>query len=211
MTNGTFPAADVDAWVERIRGPMRKTLEGVIALGDVLIQAKEALPHGEYLSAVRLAGLEPRVAQMFTRIAQNPVLTDAKYLSCLPLEYSKLYMLTQISDTTLKKALRTGHITATMQTRDVQELVRMANAAALPSLEQIPKWAGVTLLGDGAEPYYADEQAVQVHGDLRDVLPLIPDESAHLFCATRHTPRNTPGRMASSPKKRSGSSYRVVR
>ena len=181
MITGSVPNANVGFWVERIRVPMRKTLGGVFALGDVLIQAKEALPHGEYLLAVKIAGFEPRVAQMFTRIAQNSVLTDAKYLSCLPLEYSKLYMLTQLSDISLRRALRSGHITPTMRTRDVQELVRMANVTALPPLRRLPKCAGVMLLGDGVEPYYADKRSTQVLGDLRDVLPQIPDDSAHLF------------------------------
>ena len=61
---GSASNADVGLWVERIRVPMRKTVGGVFALGKVLIQAKQALPHGEYLSAVKIAGLEPRVAQM---------------------------------------------------------------------------------------------------------------------------------------------------
>jgi hypothetical protein len=182
MGRDSSPRADVAVWAERIKSPMRKTLGGIFALGDVLIRAKDALPHGEYLSAVRLAGLEPRVAQMHTRIAKNQVLTNESSFAYLPPDYSKLYLLTQLSDASLKKALRAGHITPTMQTRDVAVLIRAMKIAELPPLKVIPKRVGINqFFGDGVDPYYSDESAAQVHGDLRDVLPQIPDESAHLF------------------------------
>jgi hypothetical protein len=43
------PAALADLWAGRVRASMRKTFTGVLETGKILLQAKAALPHRQWL------------------------------------------------------------------------------------------------------------------------------------------------------------------
>lgn len=115
--------ACVTAWAERIRAQMNKTLEDILELGTLLIECKTSLPDGQYLATLDLVGLDHRVAQMYARIARNPVLTNAKTFSHLPPHYSKLNLLAHLDDADLQQAVDEGRVWPSMKVKDVKALV----------------------------------------------------------------------------------------
>lgn len=73
-----------ERWAERIQRAMARSVDAVVATGQTVAECKASLPHGQFLDAVRLAGMEPRAASMHLRIAENPVLANGIHGSVLP-------------------------------------------------------------------------------------------------------------------------------
>ena len=65
------PTSTVEAWSSRIRSSLERSVEAILDTGRLLQAAKDELPHGQFLVAVELAGLSPRMTQMFLSVAAN--------------------------------------------------------------------------------------------------------------------------------------------
>ena len=122
-TNSYAGDKRVAVWAKRIRAPMRKTIEGLIETGNVLAECKAALEHGQYLTALDLVGFNIRRAQKLTRIARNPILSNASNFTHLPPCVESLYLLSRLDDADLQGALETGRIRPDTRLREVQTLL----------------------------------------------------------------------------------------
>ena len=56
---------------------MRKSFAETMEVGRLLIQAKAAVDHGEWLPLLRSVGLHERTAQMWMRVVRNPRFANA--------------------------------------------------------------------------------------------------------------------------------------
>jgi len=155
----------VARWAKRLRVPLGKSVDGIFDFGESLIQCKADVGHGSYLEVLGEVGVEPRVAQMYTKVATNAVLSNAKFFSHLPPLYSALYVLTRLDDKTLERVLSKGMVTPSSTTKQISDLVARETATVRNTRVKASESELVTLH----------------HGDLRDVLPTLPDESVAVF------------------------------
>lgn len=119
----TAPVAARADFAQRIAARWSNTLESVLAAGRILGEAKEALPHGEFLGLVR--GDLPfgeRTAQMLMRIAADKKITNAQHVSHLPPSWGTLYQLAQLDEASFAVALAEGRINPDMERKDAERL-----------------------------------------------------------------------------------------
>jgi hypothetical protein len=98
----------VAAWAERIRPHLTGAVGSIIAAGRELIEAKAALPHGQFGPLLAQLGLSPQHAQRFMRVADHPVLSNASPGRHLPASVTVLDELTRVPDEDLADALDRG-------------------------------------------------------------------------------------------------------
>jgi hypothetical protein len=96
-SRNTAPRANT--WAAQIRAAWQSSLDGILEAGRLLIAAKAALAHGEFLAMVESdLPFGPRTAQRLMAIADDPRLTNATHVSLLPPNWGTLYELTKLDD-----------------------------------------------------------------------------------------------------------------
>ena len=111
-------------WADQIRARHQATVEGFLDVGRLLIEAKAALPHGEFEAMVESdLPFGARTAQRLMAIASHPILTRATHVSVLPAAWGTLYELTKLPDDIIEAALADGSITPRMERKDVARLL----------------------------------------------------------------------------------------
>lgn len=117
-------APDRAGFAARIGEAWESARRSFLAAGRALIEARAALPHGEFGDMVD--GDLPfgrRTAERLMRIARDDRLTNATRLSLLPPHWGTWYRLTQLSDAGLDAAFRTGAIRPDMEEPDAARLL----------------------------------------------------------------------------------------
>ena len=110
---------DATYYAAVINSEWRKSVQGVLEVGRLLIQAKEKCEHGEFLRLFKgheNAVSEPvpfseRTAERLIAVASNPVISDPTHVSDLPQSWGTLYELTKLDDETLIAGIKAGEIT----------------------------------------------------------------------------------------------------
>ena len=98
---------EINVFTTRFRNALKKSVEGIIEAGRVLIEAKNDLEHGEFIDWVvndlrfglRKDGGRPadlRKAQMLMFLARNEVISNACHWHAFPPSPRTLWELTQI-------------------------------------------------------------------------------------------------------------------
>lgn len=117
---------------ERFEGSTRDTVEAALALGRDLIEAKAALPHGQF--GRLFADHEDAVAKpmpfnwkwanRLMAMARHPVISNSHHGGNLPADINALDMLARLSEEELSEAIETGKVTRSTTRREVRELIR---------------------------------------------------------------------------------------
>jgi hypothetical protein len=82
------------ALTRRFRNAWKMGVSGIIQAGQVLLDGKEQLAHGEWLGWLHKdLKLHERRAQMLMLVASHPVLSNANHASHLPASWTTLYAL----------------------------------------------------------------------------------------------------------------------
>jgi hypothetical protein len=109
-------------WAGRITASWQQAVQSIIQTGRLLIQAKDDLDHGEF-SGMELP-FSARTAQMLMKIADHPVLSNAKHVSHLPPSWGTLYQLTHLPDEALETLLADGTINCDLERKDAEEIIK---------------------------------------------------------------------------------------
>ena len=123
----TLPATRSD-FVERIAIAWRKTVDAILEVGRLLIDAKKKLPRQFQAMVEKDLPFGVRTAQMLMAIAQHDRLCNANLRSHLPPSWRALYELSQLSEGEFDKALRQGFIHPEMTVNEASGLVHGAEA-----------------------------------------------------------------------------------
>jgi hypothetical protein len=107
-----------DQWAAIITKEVGAAVRQIIEVGACLFQAKLELPHGEWArmfkgrpnAVARPVPFTVRTAQMFMKIAEHPILSDAKHVSRLPASWGTLYQLATLPEPILQAALTDGRV-----------------------------------------------------------------------------------------------------
>lgn len=156
----------------RINEAWQKSVTGIIETGQLLIEAKKAVGHGAWLYMFSEANesrvnFTPRIAQILTKTAANPLISNASNCSYLPASYRTLYDLSRLPDDVLHKAFADGRITPEMQRKDIKAL--------LPRATMRNEWR------DAPAEISRSVADDIVFGDFREMCADLPDDSVDLI------------------------------
>jgi hypothetical protein len=114
-----------EQWAGKIKAQIGKSVESIIGIGRMLIEAKAQLPHGEW-GRMFDDGLLPfshRSASCLMAIADNPVLSNSHHGANLPPSWRTLYDLARLPEPVLQNAFRDGLITPALERHEVRALL----------------------------------------------------------------------------------------
>jgi hypothetical protein len=116
-------SAEAKPWAERICIAWQKTTEHIIQTGQLLLAARDELPHGSFQAMVESdLPFDVRTAQMLMKIAEHPVISNAKHVSLLPPSWGTLYQLALLPPAILEQHIEEGTITPDMERKDAAAL-----------------------------------------------------------------------------------------
>lgn len=115
-----------NSWPSQIRDAWNKTRDGIIRVGQLLIEAKDSLPHGEFGQMIdKELPFGSHTAQRLMTIARDQRLLNAAHGAVLPNSWRTLYELSRLDDDTFQEALSGGKIHADMERKDVRNLTKL--------------------------------------------------------------------------------------
>ena len=93
-------------WPSRISARWQQSVEAVLDVGQMLLDAKAELEHGSFEAMVEDdLPFGSRTARMLMSIASHPVLSNRKHVSVLPASWGTLYDLSRLPDAKLSRAI----------------------------------------------------------------------------------------------------------
>ena len=98
---------DIKDWANKINTAYELGVANILAVGDELIAAKQALGHGNFekMFTIRKVRFNKRQAEKYMRIARHSVLSDTNQSAFLPPKLNILYPLSGVSESTLLTVL----------------------------------------------------------------------------------------------------------
>lgn len=131
-------AMAVEEWAARIRPHLGQAVESIVAAGEELIAAREAIPHGGWGRLCAEVGLHPRTAHRFMSIARNPVLANRTHASELPPAWTTLYELARLEPEQLEHAIEDGRVTPELGRGQAKNLADRGYRRQLQPAEPAP-------------------------------------------------------------------------
>ena len=130
----------ISAWEKKIRAAWQKSIAAIFEVGDLLIAAKQELPHGQFQAMVDNAlPFRPRTAERLMAIAADKRLRNPTHVSHLPSSWGTLYELTKLSDERVAELLADGTINSEMARADIMQVERpMLDIHTLPASASRP-------------------------------------------------------------------------
>lgn len=114
---------DPEAWALRISKRWQASIDAIIQTGRLLLEAKEALPHGAFGNMIQSdLPFGARTAQMLMAIATDKRLSNPKHVSHLPASWGTLHALTQLSDEEFDRGVQEQIIRPDMERKEVEIL-----------------------------------------------------------------------------------------
>jgi N6-adenosine-specific RNA methylase IME4 len=193
--NGILADAQIDFWAGRLRASMRKTFTSVLETGEILIRARAALPHGQWLPMLAKAGLRPRRAQIWMEVFRNPRFANANPDSLLPPCLTTLYQIGKLPDDVFQRLCADGTINPTVTRVTIKAInrrlgrkvdeQRILKLVPVPgkfrSLLIDPPWQSAATWGSRACPYATMKQEELLNLPVREWL----EDNSHVYlCAT---------------------------
>ena len=107
-------------FAERIHVAWNKTRDGIFEVGRLLVQAKVALPHGEFTVMVETElPFKRATAIRLMAVAADVRLSNDSHVNHLPTSWGTLYELTTLSDAQFEEALGAEIIRPDMERKDL--------------------------------------------------------------------------------------------
>lgn len=112
-------------WATRIAERWRASVEAILEVGRLLVEAKASLPHGQFGAMVdNDLPFNARTAQRLMAIASDGRIANATHVSYLPASWGTLYELTLISDEEFDRGIAQNIIRPDMERREIAERLR---------------------------------------------------------------------------------------
>lgn len=112
-------------WADRIGAAWRSTIEGIFETGRLLIEAKVALEHGEWLAMIEAElPFSASTAQRLMIVADDQRLSNAAHVPFLPPSWGTLYELTKLPDDVLFEKFADGTINPECTRADITQFLK---------------------------------------------------------------------------------------
>jgi ParB family chromosome partitioning protein len=102
-----------DQWALRISEAWQRAAIAIITTGRLLIEAKAALPHGEWQAMIESGDLpfnDVRTVERLMAIARNRNIVNPAHCAALPPSWYTLYQLSNLSDADFERGIASGLI-----------------------------------------------------------------------------------------------------
>lgn len=110
-------------WAEAITARWQDSVETIIDVGQMLIEAKDSLPHGEFGAMCKDDLLwSPSTSRRLMSVARHPVLSNCAHGHNLPASWRTLYELTKLPEQVVEEGINNGDITPEITRRGVKRL-----------------------------------------------------------------------------------------
>lgn len=116
-----------DEWADIIKADLGRSIEGIIAGGQHLIEAKAALEHGEWIPMLESVGIAYKTASKFMRLARHPVIGNVSSTRLLPNGWTVLDALAQLEPNVLESEIAIGTVHPGLTQNEARDLVRRHN------------------------------------------------------------------------------------
>lgn len=174
-----------DEWAALIRRDLGQAVEGFIAAGEKLLEAKQQIRHGDWERWCREdCGVSPVTAHSFMKLAESAI-ANLQRAEDLPPSWTTLYELRELETPQLEAAISQGRITPDLTRDQAKALV----AELLGRLPHVAKNAGDNEWYTPAE-YIAAARAVMGGIDLD---PATSDAANEIVGATHYYTAETNG------------------
>lgn len=111
-------------WASLVRADLGRAVEGFLAAGQHLTEAKADLPHGTWESwCSKQVGISPETARRLMIVAQHEALSNPNHGLDLPPHWQTLYELSQLEPEWLERAIESGKVTPEMERKQARALV----------------------------------------------------------------------------------------
>lgn len=131
---GEVVARSAESYAEQTMPHLSAAVEEFVAVGRIAIEAKAALPHGEFGRYCELLDMSERTVRRFMTIARNPVIANRTHASDLPSSWATLAEIARLDPEDIEEAIAAGDITPATTRRDVRELF---GTPTTPTAEEI--------------------------------------------------------------------------
>ncbi len=119
-----------EQWAARIQASWQHSVESILETGELLIAAKDALPHGEFEIMVQdQLPFGPRMVRQLMQIARHPVLANRQYIAVLPASWATLAELSRVDASALEGAVANHWLRADLGGKDVPKLLERIRRA----------------------------------------------------------------------------------
>jgi hypothetical protein len=109
-------------WIDRINAAWHKAATAYIDIGNLLIDAKKTVSHGDWADLLGKLDFDKRTAQKLMEIARDERLSNPSHATLLPKHWTTLYELSKLPDAEFERALNEGAITKNTQRAEVKRL-----------------------------------------------------------------------------------------
>jgi hypothetical protein len=115
----------VKLWAGKIFSAWQKTVESYIEVGQLLIEARQNLAHGEYEAMIKSdLPFSAATARKLVAIADHQVLSNRSHGNVLPSNWTTLYQLALLPPDRCKQCIENGAINPKMQRKDAAALIK---------------------------------------------------------------------------------------
>lgn len=119
-----FVARTPQEWGALVRADLARSVEGFVAAGRHLSQAKADLPHGEWLRWIeRELPIGASAVQKLMAVAEHPAIANAEHAQHLPPRWDSLYELSRMEPLQLEAAIADGAVTPELERKRAKALV----------------------------------------------------------------------------------------
>jgi hypothetical protein len=174
-------------WAKRIAEAWQSSVANIVETGRLLIQARTALSHGEWLPMIETdLPFSPRTAQMLMKIAEHPGITNAKHVSLLPPSWGTLHALTKLPSDEFERRIADGRIRPDLERKEIKawKPVTKVQAACPQTKSAAPLTLSdrVEVVTKQPQPTHRDRFAVSDEESFRagheSVTPTLPTQFA---------------------------------
>lgn len=110
-------------WAALIQEDLHRAVEGVIAAGQHLIEAKSQVAHGQWLPLLEQIGISHDYAKRLMTISRNPAMSNGGNCHHFPSAFRALAELARLDPADVDAAIESGDITPDMTIANAKDLV----------------------------------------------------------------------------------------